>query len=152
MPTRKCIQCDKAFNTTKKSRVFCSPTCRVTHHRENNKRCWYCGELAESMDHMAPKAYVQQGDTVPCCKQCNDIMTDKFPNSVEARVEYLASRIYKNYALDRPDPVWEESDFEDMSDTLIQHVRAKLAEKEQGRLRYAFVMARLAWLRKNTTV
>lgn len=66
--------------------------------------CFYCGDNSSiTRDHVIPVSYRSGGrsydrrDTVPCCRECNSILSNKPFFVVEDRASYLAERLAKKY-------------------------------------------------------
>lgn len=72
--------------------------------------CFYCGEMASSIDHVPPISRVSDYESfgldeevyikVPCCRECNGLLGSSLQESVEDRIEHskdLLAKSIKNY-------------------------------------------------------
>lgn len=65
------------------------------------KRCFYCGGIADTRDHVIPVAFTSltrknvgyRGKCVPCCRRCNSILGDKVFDSLEERRNYVVDKL-----------------------------------------------------------
>lgn len=62
--------------------------------------CTYCGELADTRDHVVPRSYLNTGTTVPACRQCNGLLSSKLHITIESRAHYLLnnSKVHRRYS------------------------------------------------------
>jgi hypothetical protein len=74
--------------------------------REKVVSCFYCGDNTQQItrDHVIPisiaavsRSYNSR-DTIPCCTNCNSILSDHYLLTVEDRAAYLANRLGEKYA------------------------------------------------------
>ena len=62
------------------------------------KPCYYCGAAAEGHDHVVPFAMVGNNTvTVPCCHECNCLLSSKLFANVESKGGYIYLRFKKRY-------------------------------------------------------
>ena len=93
---------------------------RVALTKENvfirdNYTCQYCGENAESIDHVTPKSKGgshEWSNVVACCKKCNLIKADKFIKQTNLKLKKLPFPPKGNFWIktiigNNPDPSWE---------------------------------------------
>jgi hypothetical protein len=119
---------------------------RVLLDKDASAYCMYCGEVADTLDHLLPEPYTgpigrAQVETVPACRQCNSILGPSVIQGIEARREFVHERLRsKNKALLAMQPFTDE-DLAELGPTLRRQVRADM--RRQRRL-----MARLAWPRR----
>lgn len=66
--------------------------------------CFYCGDNSSiTRDHVIPTSYTSNRrsynpkDVVPCCQECNSILSNKSYFTVESRAAYLAEQLAKRY-------------------------------------------------------
>src|SRR5690348_17255126 len=114
---RNCLFCDNRFAAKLERRLFCSDVCRVRYNREERLRCFYCGELATTRDHIFPQRFravkgFEGQETVNCCRECNSLMGPSEPLSAENRIRVLLAALVRKYKLDRPVPEWEDEEIE----------------------------------------
>lgn len=144
---RSCQECGTRFETGNTRRVFCSDRCKMRYHRIA-LTCWYCGERADSVEHLFPQKYGDgSGDTVRACRECNSALGAIALTSVENRCIYLAQRIRKRYQLDKPIPEWSDNELMELGDNLRSAVKHKIYERQRAVERYLFLTARARTLR-----
>lgn len=112
--------------------------------------CYYCGLLADEIDHSFPLIYLhgllKAGEyvphsrliIVPSCHECNGILASHvFPN-LSMRKRYLKKRLRGRYRKLLSMPDWSESDYKEMSPRLIENIEMHLVKKKliQERLAY----------------
>lgn len=112
--------------------------------------CTYCGEPAESLDHVVPVSFThanrpkgKQGEfnngfeRVPACRDCNGTLRNLMINSVEALAAYLAGRLESRFRKVLKMPRWDEDDLEELGHALRSSVEATVREQERVRRRIA---------------
>ena len=143
MPTdRTCEYCARRFTVSRKDRVFCSTACRVRYHREISLTCYYCGELADTKDHVFPQTFGGT-ETVNACLTCNTTLGARFPESHIHRIEYLIVRTTARHKLDSPMPEWADEELLELGHNLQQAVRGKIHARQRAMQRVLFMQARL---------
>lgn len=96
--------------------------------------CSYCGEFAETYDHVVPVSYkhvtrkleVGNKEAIPCCCECNTTLGNKFFHTVSTRAGYLLKKYKKRYAKVLNTPDWEEDELEEMGDSMRRSIVARL--------------------------
>ena len=94
---------------------------RVALNRENifirdSYICQYCGEVAESIDHIKPKSkggLHEWSNVVACCKKCNLLKADKLLSKSNLNLKTLPGVPEGNFWIktiigNNPDPDWKE--------------------------------------------
>ena len=94
---------------------------RVALNRENifirdSFSCQYCGEDAESIDHIMPKSKGgshEWSNVVACCKKCNLLKADKLLSKTSLNLKKIPSIPEGNFWIktiigNNPDPDWKE--------------------------------------------
>ena len=94
---------------------------RVALNRENifirdYFSCQYCGDKAESVDHIIPKSKGGEhiwSNVVACCKRCNLIKADKLLNKTILDLKKIPEKPEGNFWIktiigSNPDPEWKE--------------------------------------------
>ena len=94
---------------------------RVALNRENifirdSYICQYCGEVAESIDHIKPKSkggLHEWSNVVACCKKCNLLKADKLLSKSNLNLKKTPSVPEGNFWIktiigNNPDPDWKE--------------------------------------------
>ena len=82
------------------------------HHRytklipvnsEDEFRCFYCGEIADTLDHIPPLSLAENYSQnhnhvlVRCCSECNDIAYNENHSCIEDRIDFIKSKMTKKY-------------------------------------------------------
>lgn len=121
--------------------------------------CTYCGDHAQSLDHVIPKTFEDtcsfaRTKVVPCCHECNSLLGDAFVHCVGGRADYVRALITErhNKVLSMPD--WDTDELEDMSDRMRASIMCAMRHKKaiQARLSHCEHVAacnptiELAWL------
>ena len=78
--------------------------------------CQYCGNSAESIDHIIPKSKGGENvwsNVVACCKKCNLIKADKLLNQTILKLKNFPIKPEGNFWIktiigSNPDPEWKE--------------------------------------------
>ena len=137
--SRDCLFCATRFVAKLDRRIFCSSVCRMRYNREERLRCFYCGELASSRDHIYPQSARMNGgsnfegqETVNVCMECNSAMTDKFAHSLELRIEYLIAWTEKRYKLEKIIPEWDDDEIKELGYSLRVRIQAKIRERQRA--------------------
>ena len=117
--------------------------------------CYYCGQRADSVDHVIPKSMLRQlaalGDAqitktvlrkralkVWACRECNCLASDSFQDSLVERRNFVKAKLRKRYRKILAIPKWEESELEELGYVLRQHVELYARIKEWIKLRISF--------------
>ena len=99
--------------------------------------CSYCGEFADSFDHVTPVSYrcnsrkneIGNKYAVPCCMECNTILSSHLYVTVGSRAEYLLKRYKKKYGRVLKTPEWDTDELEEMSVDFQRSILARLDMK-----------------------
>lgn len=75
----------------------------IPYQEKYYETCFYCGEKQEVYDHypslksMSDIYGLYRGDCllIPSCRSCNSFLSDSYQESIDKRVKYLKSRIFK---------------------------------------------------------
>ena len=78
--------------------------------------CQYCGNNAESIDHIIPKSkggLHEWSNVVACCKKCNLVKADKLLNQTILKLKNFPAKPEGNFWIktiigSKPDPEWKE--------------------------------------------
>jgi DNA-binding NarL/FixJ family response regulator len=128
----------------------------MSDFNEDASPCYYCGEAADSVDHVVPQSLVDaamnSGEaalfaalndrrrrmTVPCCHECNGLAGWKYHQTLEERAAYVRRRLAHRHrkVLEMPD--WASSELMELSEQLRNLVLARLIKRDEirRRLRY----------------
>lgn len=138
--SRDCLFCSSRFTARLERRLFCSDICRARYNREEKLRCFYCGELATSRDHIYPhsartsigKNVFEGQETVNACTECNTALSDKFPFSIENRVAYLEQWLIDRYDLHETLPEWFDDEIFELGETLRRGIAGKIRQRQRA--------------------
>ena len=108
-------------------------------------KCAYCGDIADSLDHVLPHSYTRifpkqnrtynKKEVVPCCTECNSLLGNKPYFAVAERAAYLAGKYEKRYKKLLSMPVWEEEDIEECGYNIKLFIENSVQEKKAIELR-----------------
>ena len=131
-----CIQCGDPMVVRNKRRIFCEDKCKVRYHREHGLTCWYCGEVADTRDHLVPHSVTNDvvrkwagRDWVSCCVDCNGLMRSEFPFEIERRVGFLIDCFVRRHRLDRVEIEWDRDELMELRGSLRRYIRGKQVER-----------------------
>ena len=109
--------------------------------------CTYCGIPANALDHIIPVLYTETSrknakytkeTTVPCCNECNLILSSNWLPSISERAGYLIEKYNKKYKklLSRPD--WEDWEINELKGNLKRKILSNIENKKiiQERLKF----------------
>ena len=108
----------------------------------NRYDCVYCGMPCDTRDHVSPvsRDYVSrknsptnQKNTVPSCRECNNLLGDKLFLTIGDRASYLFS-VYKT-RLDKilRMPSWSKEELKSLKGRMKQYVKNSLKIKESAK-------------------
>jgi hypothetical protein len=114
-----------------------------------SERCYYCGEIATSVDHVPPKATRYKWEslgiyrfhlyrTVPACHECNIGLGAHCPNRIDERKRWLKRWLANRYRKVLRMPEWTDSELAKLGPGMQRHVIAMAAKKER-------TLRRLTW-------
>lgn len=111
--------------------------------------CTYCGILANALDHIIPVSYdyvsrknakYSKELTVPCCNECNIILSDKWLPTIGERAGYLIEKYNSKYSKILSKPDWEDWEIEDLGGTLKMMVVSNMRKKKDIQERLSFML------------
>ena len=96
--------------------------------------CSYCGEYAETYDHVVPISYkhvsrrleVGNREAIPCCRECNSLLGNAFLHTVSYRAEYLIKKYKRRYSKIIKTPNWDMDELEDMGEGMRKSILARM--------------------------
>ena len=114
-----------------------------------NNRCIYCGERADTLDHVFPLAFLTtvdrasknmnaKGVTVDCCRDCNSRLSSSMFYSFQDRLDCARERITKKNGRLIRLPHWEDAEIRKLRGGLRKLVKNRNTQRE-------VVMQRLDW-------
>jgi hypothetical protein len=84
--------------------------------------CIYCGNTTSmTRDHVVAVSWTgfkrsySKGDTVPACKECNNLLSDKPLFSISSRANFIAQRLQSKYRKILNSPFWDDEELKLMS-------------------------------------
>lgn len=116
---------------------------------EDRYSCVYCGELADTVDHVPPVQISNNLDLemthmlVPACRECNSTLTDKFLLHLDERAEHLLHRYKKKYKKHDSVVAWDEEEIEELSGSLQTYIRGCQLEYQRFRERISHLRQRI---------
>ena len=111
--------------------------------------CTYCGMRATCLDHVVPRSYNSaterdasdrtKRDCVPACTECNLLLSNFMYITVSDRALYLTGRLEDKHKKVLSSPNWTEEEYEDLSGSLLKHVKSLQTKKKliRARIEYA---------------
>jgi len=110
--------------------------------------CTYCGESADTWDHVPPRVVryaLQQVPhshisfvEVPACRECNTILGSDGPWTIGLRRQWVKSKLRKRYQSVLDTPTWTEEEISELGFTLQTSIRRMLVQREQIKLRLQY--------------
>jgi hypothetical protein len=110
----------------------------VTGNDDVDSRCFYCGELATTKDHIYPVAamsyYVdanvpKKSHIVPSCRECNLIASSNTFRDAEEKCAYIKSKLLSRYAKLLKVPIWDSGEIEQLDGRLRDYVEELQARR-----------------------
>ena len=107
---------------------------RYERHFSSRPGCFYCGDIASTIDHCPPLSFCDVKDekwfkdkkikfyTVACCKECNQKLASRPILTLRERAEYILNVLEK-----KTDQlvVWTEDEIMEMSKVFERSIRAR---------------------------
>ena len=114
-----------------------------THFSEDAKRncCFYCGDVAGTVDHVPPLSWVESKTTkewkkskipfvrIQCCVECNRMLGSKPLFTVYERVEFLEKKLLDQY--EKRSTLWSKEEIAEMSAMFQRQIIAKQNQAKQ---------------------
>lgn len=100
--------------------------------------CTYCGEYADTYDHVVPVSYLRvhrklevgNKEAIPCCRECNSTLSNKLHITISERARYLQSRYKFKYKKVLNFPDWDTDELEEMSKDFRRSIAASIDMRE----------------------
>lgn len=120
----------------KKHRMLLNNTygSRYSHHYSKFPGCFYCGDIAGTIDHCPPISFCDVTDarwfreqkinfyTVQCCEHCNNGLSNRALFTLQERAQYILRRLEIEA---EKFVIWTEDEMEEMSPMFRRMIRAK---------------------------
>ncbi len=91
--------------------------------------CWYCGEPAETEDHVPPLAAIEKLKTpdrhrwlIPSCRECNGLLSSRPHRNPVERREALRNLLARRYARLIASPGWTSAELEEIGSVKLRRV------------------------------
>lgn len=120
------------------SKAFIRTNKEMIEWFKDHSICFYCGELADEVEHVMPRHTKIRTFTVPSCGECNRFASGAVFMSVHDKMQYIRDRRAKKYRKLLTMPEWTEDELDDLTGNLKRHVRAVAAASE-------IVKSQLSW-------
>jgi NMD protein affecting ribosome stability and mRNA decay len=151
-----CPVCFGLFAPVRTWQRFCSPKCRHVAWKDQDLArrfsefvCAYCGESADTLDHVPPLCTrtkitemglgVQYPSfEVRCCRECNCALGSRAIWTLRQRRKFIGAYLKKRYARYLKIPNWTRDEMGPLGRTLSKYVLRGLAEKERAEARITF--------------
>lgn len=100
--------------------------------------CTYCGDAAETLDHLIPVSFQTNernlsgsarhraalGPTVPCCSDCNNMLGNKMVHTIHGRANVCARGMRRRFKKVLLSPRWDAEDLAELGPNLRSSVVA----------------------------
>lgn len=117
--------------------------------------CNYCGEPADTRDHLIPvsassfsstgtinnRHAKKYGETVWSCQECNSLLGSRLLPSVEARATVVAKALTRRYSKLLQAPVWDADELAEIGPSLRSSILADAERKRRIKVRIAYARA-----------
>jgi len=160
---RTCKWCENEIPQNRRSDAqFCSDKCRYAAH--NAEPCIYCGQRANSRDHVIPKRmrevlelrygpnwgrFFDVPNTVPACLECNQIAGAKLFPTISAKRRYIQKRLEVKYKKLLEAPDWEDDEISELGYSLKIYIQNIQIAKDIMRERLLWKGGKTGLSRKN---
>lgn len=98
------------MGTVTESRMF-ENTAWIHHYGET---CVYCGQPADTKDHVPPQIYAESGDCYPACMECNRTLGTNPNVNLAERKKFLLKKYKTKYHKILNFPAWDEYEKEEL--------------------------------------
>ena len=111
--------------------------------------CVYCGEVADTLDHVPPVRIAESLDLemthmlVPACRECNSTLSAKYLLYLDERAEHLLQRYKTKYKKHDSAVAWDEDEIEELSGSLKTYIRGCQLEYQRFRERISSLRHRI---------
>ena len=116
-------------------------------------RCYYCDQLADTIDHVVPTSLLEavrdSGDaaliaavqerrrrmTVQSCRECNGLAGAVYDQTLAERRRRIAARFERRHRRELETPDWADSELMELSEWLRGYVMRSIMERDELRRR-----------------
>lgn len=108
--------------------------------------CYYCADVATCEDHVIPHSLLHnrgtrrtgwEVDTLPSCKECNQLLSSHVTDTLKERKEHLADKVRRRYSKHLGKAFWISEELEHLAPGLRGMAEEFNAVKEQAERRLA---------------
>ena len=89
--------------------------------------CAYCGSPATDREHVVPKSFRGNNDTVPSCRECNLLAGDNVFDSFGEKRDFIRQKVEYRYRELISAPVWTQGEIDELAGNL--HAAMSVLEK-----------------------
>lgn len=115
--------------------------------------CYYCGVLADSIDHTVPQHLLVRAGaagldlrgvmrmrrwTVDACRECNTLIGGAIFRTMRERSDFLKSRLRSKYRKVLRMPNWTPAELDTLGPVIRKDVESALAKRDSVKLRIAW--------------
>jgi hypothetical protein len=130
--------------------MYCSNDCRELHKKNKPtstttipksslyKECYYCNDIATTVEHIVPKCIRMCGPTIPACMECNSLI-GSYVGSLDEKSMYLKRQLNRKYAGVLKMPTWNEEALNEESIMSKEDIMRAVRLKEN-------IIRRLLWI------
>ena len=107
--------------------------------------CIYCGDIAETKDHVIPYSFIGKvdrkknrspytnsiGETVDSCLECNMLLSNKMLITVKDRTKYLFEKVKRRYRTLIVSKDWNQDELDELGYGLKTSVLERIAQKDR---------------------
>lgn len=100
------------------------------HTANEIAHCTYCGDYAQARDHVVPVSvnYVfrnyREGETAPCCRECNSVAGNHWPDSLCDKALFLMRKYEIRYKKALGCPEWHPLQINELGGMLKSYVQS----------------------------
>ena len=130
----------------------------LRHEEANPFTCFYCGDPANTLDHQPPISRIndyralglgyEEYVKVPCCAECNGLLSNTLTTNLLARCEFLKDKLRKRYRHVLNVPRWTSSEI--IASEVRGNIKKKIVRHSLDRRRiesrYGYSKGILFWL------
>ena len=143
----------------RKHNLSTSPKYTLSHKIDDRHSCVYCGELSDALDHVPPVSIngIQLNHDfdeeekeknkfllVPCCKECNTSLGNRYLLTIEDRAGYLLSKYKRKYKKFNAHVTWVEEDIDELDHFMKKYISGWMHEQSRIRDRIENLKLRIA--------
>lgn len=122
--------------------IYTNKTYKKLHVDYDRYQCVYCGELADTMDHVPPRDISERMELeidhilVPSCNECNRTLSNLFLLTLAERAEYIKRKYAKKYRKYNHSVKWDTDELNELDGSLKMFVSG--CQHEYNRIRDRF--------------